>query len=43
MPASVGEPLPDGVTEERWDLTADVAIALYKYGAGLPFYRLSRL
>jgi hypothetical protein len=36
-------PLPDGVTDERWDVTADVAIALYKYGAGLPFYRLSRL
>ena len=36
-------PLPEGVTDERWDVTADVAIALYKYGAVLPFYRLSRL
>ena len=36
-------PLPDGVDDERWDVTADVAIAIHKYGAGLPFYRLSRL
>lgn len=31
------------MADERWDVTADVAIAIYKYGAGMPFYRLSRL
>lgn len=36
-------PLPEGVTEERYDATADATIALMKYGAGLPFYRQSRL
>jgi transposase len=35
--------LPDGVEDERWDPTADVAIAIHKYGMGVPFYRLSRL
>lgn len=28
---------------QKYDATADVAIALYKYGAGMPFYRLARL
>ena len=36
-------PLPEGVTEERYDATADATIAMMKYGAGLPFYRQSRL
>lgn len=27
----------------RYDTTADVAIALYKYGAGMPFYRQANL
>lgn len=35
--------LPAEVTEGKYDPTADVAIALAKYGAGLPFYRLARL
>jgi transposase len=36
-------PLPEGVTEERHDATCDAAIALMKYGAGLPLYRQSGL
>lgn len=36
-------PLPDEVPTEKYDATADVAIALAKYSAGLPFYRLARL
>src|SRR5215813_7832216 len=32
--------LPEGVKEdEKFDETADVAIALYKYSGGMPFYR----
>jgi len=31
------------VPPEKFDATADVAIALMKYGAGMPLYRLSRL
>lgn len=36
-------PLPEGVPSQKYDQTADVAIALYKYGAGMPFYRQARL
>lgn len=36
-------PLPDGVSPEKYDPTADVAIALAKYQAGLPFHRLARV
>src|SRR5215470_4108088 len=36
-------PLPQGVFPHKYDATADVAIALSKYGAGLPFHRLARL
>ena len=36
-------PLPAGVPAEKYDPTADVAIALYKYGAAMPFYRQARL
>ena len=36
-------PLPEGVTEERYDATADATIAIMKYGAGMPYYRQSRL
>ena len=36
-------PLPDGVPPEKYDATADVAIAMAKYSAGLPFYRLARV
>jgi transposase len=32
-------PLPEGVPAEKYDATADVAIVLAKYGAGLPFHR----
>ncbi len=36
--------LPEGVAEDRkFDPTADVTIALLKYGAGMPFYRQARL
>ncbi|MBA3440492.1 MAG: IS66 family transposase [Pyrinomonadaceae bacterium] len=36
-------PLPEGVLAQKYDPTADVSIALYKYGAGMPFYRQARL
>ncbi len=36
-------PLPEGVSAQKYDATADVAITLYKYGAGMPFYRQARL
>ena len=36
-------PLPSGVAAEKWDASADVAIAMAKYSAGLPFYRLARV
>ncbi|MBA3572583.1 MAG: IS66 family transposase, partial [Pyrinomonadaceae bacterium] len=36
-------PLPAGVPAEKYDPTADVSIALYKYGAGMPFYRQARV
>jgi len=36
-------PLPEGVPSEKYDVTADVAIALAKYQAGLPFHRLTRV
>jgi len=36
-------PLPEGVEAQKYDPTADVSIALYKYGAALPFYRQARL
>ncbi len=36
-------PLPEGVPAEKYDPTADVAIALYKYAAGMPFYRQARV
>lgn len=36
--------LPEGVPEDgKFDPTADVTIALLKYGAGMPFYRQARL
>jgi hypothetical protein len=36
--------LPEGVKEDdKFDETADVAIALYKYAGGMPFYRQSRM
>lgn len=36
-------PLPAGVPPEKYDATADATLALMKYGAAMPFYRLSRL
>lgn len=36
-------PLPDSVVPQKYDPTADVAMALSRYGAGLPFYRLARM
>jgi hypothetical protein len=36
-------PLPNGVSAERWDATADVSLAVAKYCAGLPWYRIERL
>jgi hypothetical protein len=35
--------LPAGVKPEKYDATCDVSLALAKYGAGLPWYRLARL
>ena len=36
--------LPEGVKEkEKFDETADVAIALNKYSCGIPFYRQARM
>jgi len=36
--------LPEGVNkDEKFDDTADVAIALYKYSSGIPFYRQARM
>jgi len=36
-------PLPAGVPPEKYDQTADVAIAMAKYAGGIPSYRLARL
>jgi transposase len=36
-------PLPEGVPAEKYDATADVAIVLAKYAAGLPFHRLAQM
>jgi transposase len=36
-------PLPNGVSVERWDATANVALAVAKYCAGLPWYRSEQL
>ena len=36
-------PLPDGVPAEKYDATADVAVVMAKYAAGLPFHRLAHL
>jgi transposase len=36
-------PLPPGVVPQKYDATCDVSLALAKYGAGLPLYRLARL
>jgi transposase len=36
-------PLPDGVPAEKYDATADVAMVIAKYAAGLPFHRLARM
>ena len=36
-------PLPEGVPPQKYDATADVAIALAKYGAGIPAYRLEKM
>lgn len=36
-------PLPPGVAPEKYDASADVAIAMAKYLAGLPFSRLARV
>jgi transposase len=36
-------PLPNGVPAEKYDPSADVALVMAKYAAGIPFYRLARL
>jgi transposase len=36
-------PLPQGVPAEKYDATADVAIVMAKYAAGLPFHRLAQM
>ncbi len=35
--------LPAGVKAEKYDETADVMVAILKYGTGLPMYRMERL
>jgi hypothetical protein len=35
--------LPAGISEKRYEASADVAIVLAKYGAQLPFYRLAQM
>ena len=34
---------PEGIGEEKYDLSAAVMIVLLKYGCGMPFFRLERL
>jgi hypothetical protein len=41
--ARFSAPLPEGVPAEKFDATADAAIALLKYASGMPFYRLAKL
>src|SRR5262244_2709124 len=36
-------PLSEGVADERYDASCDATIALMRYGAGLPWHRLSGL
>src|SRR5262249_3768154 len=36
-------PMPTGVTLEKYDATCDVSLAIAKYGASLPWYRLARM
>src|SRR5947209_155942 len=36
-------PLPEGVPAEKYDATADAAIVMAKYAAGLSFHRLARM
>ena len=36
-------PAPEGVGEDKYDVTTVVLIAVLKYGFGLPFYRMARL
>jgi len=35
--------LPEGITEEKYDVTADVMIAIMHYRGAMPFYRLEQL
>ena len=35
--------LPGGISEKRYEASADVAIVLAKYGAKMPFYRLAQM
>ena len=35
--------MPAGVTPEKYDATCDVSLAIAKYGASLPWYRLARM
>lgn len=41
--ARYAAPLPAGVAAEKYDVTADAAMVVAKYGAGLPFHRLARM
>src|SRR5215510_4834380 len=36
-------PMPAGVTPDKYDATCDVSLAIAKYGASLPWYRLARM
>jgi transposase len=36
-------PLPEGVAEQKWDPSADVALVLSRYGSAVPFHRTAQL
>jgi len=36
-------PAPEGIGEQKYDITTAVLIAVLKYGFGMPFYRMARL
>lgn len=43
LPGTVDRAVAEEVAPEKYDATCDVSLALAKYGAGLPHYRIARL
>ena len=35
--------LPEGVSDRKWDVTADVALVMSRYGSAVPFHRTAQL